>query len=178
MAVAQTGQLRSWECGDLPLECEVLRKGVRFTVFPALQDRHDSVTVVELGNAIHAEQVMRQGVLRLVTLAVPQQYKFARQQFAGNKQLLLLGQGSSGEKPLADALAERALRECFLPEAQLLPRNQAEFSRLIETHRSELNDVVSRLANTMLSLFTEWRAVRQDLTRLNTPVFKPALTGH
>ncbi len=175
IATAQTGQLRSWECGDLPVEHEVVRNGVRFTVYPALEDRNDSVAVVELGNPIHAEQVMRAGVLRLVILAVPQQYKFARQQFYSNKQLLLLGQGSSGNKPLADALAERVLRECFLPEEQALPRSQADFVELIERHRAELNDVVSRLANTMLSLFTEWRAVRQDITRMTTPVFKPAI---
>jgi ATP-dependent RNA helicase HrpA len=173
--VGQTEQLRSWECGDLPIEREVLRNGVRFTVFPALQDRNVSVAVVELGNAVHAEQVMRDGVLRLMALAVPQQYKFARQQFAGNKQLLLLGQGSSGNQPLADALAERALRECFLPDAQELPRSQTAFARLIEQHRAELNGAVSRLANTMLSLFAEWRAVRQDLARMTAPVFKPAI---
>ena len=175
VTVAQTENLRSWECGELPVEREVLRNGVRFPVFPALQDRRDSVAVVELGNAMQAGQVMRGGVLRLVILALPQQYKFARQQFSGNRQLLLSGQGSSGSSPLPDALAERAMRECFLPEGQALPRSQIDFARLIDTHRTELNDVISRMASAMQSLFAEWLGVRQDLARLTIPVFKPAI---
>ncbi|MGE0113957.1 MAG: ATP-dependent RNA helicase HrpA [Steroidobacteraceae bacterium] len=174
-SAAQTGQLRSWECGDLPVEREVQRNGVRFKVYPALQDRHDSVAVVELNSAIHAEQVMRGGVLRLLVLALPQQYKFARQQFSGSRELMLLGQGIGSDKPLADVLAERALRECFLPEGQTLPRSKQDFDRLVEQHRAGLNEVMTRLSHTLLSLFKEWRAVRQALLKLNAPVFKDAV---
>jgi len=170
-----TENLRSWECGELPVEREVQRKSVRFKVYPALQDQGDSVAVVELSNPQHAEQVMRDGVLRLLVLALPQQYKFARQQFAANRDLMLLGQGSSGQRPLADALAERALRECFLHDDQPLPRDRQAFSALIERHRSELNSVVVTLGNTISALFKEWRAVRQAMSKLASPVLKDAL---
>jgi ATP-dependent helicase HrpA len=167
-----TEGLRAWQCGDLPVEHEVQRKGVRFKVYPALQDRGDSVAVVELSNAIQAEQVMLGGVLRLLILALPQQYKFARQQFAGNRELMLLGQGSTGQQSLADGLAERALRECFLPEGQPLPRNLDAFTVMLEQHRAELNAIVTRLGTAMLNLFKDWRAVRQTLAKLDAAVFK------
>jgi ATP-dependent helicase HrpA len=175
LVVAQTENLRSWDCGELPEVHEVQRKNVRFKVYPALQDKGDSVAVVELSNEQHAEQVMLGGVLRLLVLALPQQYKYARQQFASNRDLMLLGQGSSGQRPLADALAERALRECFLPDGQALPRSQQAFADLIESHRSELSPLVVALGNTISSLFKEWRAVRQSMSKLNAPVFKDAL---
>ncbi len=171
-----TDNLRSWACGELPVQREVQRNGVRFKVYPALQDKGDSVAVVELGNAGHAEQIMQHGVLRLLVLALPQQFKFARQQFAGNRELLLAGQGSTGQQPLADALAERAMRECFLPDGVDLPRSKEVFDQLIELRRAELNAVVTRLASAMLMLFKEWRAVRQALARLNPAVFAAAIS--
>jgi ATP-dependent helicase HrpA len=174
LAIAQTQNLRAWDCGDLPMEHEVQRKNVRFKVYPTLQDQGDSVAVVELSNAQQAEQVMLGGLLRLLVLALPQQYKFARQQFAGNRELMLLGQGISTDKPLADALAERSLRECFLPEGQTLPRSKQTFADLIELRRSELNAVVASLGNTVSALLKEWRTVRQAMSKLSPP-FKDAL---
>lgn len=167
--------MRGWECGDLPLEREVQRNGIRFKVYPALQDQGDHVAVVELGSAAQAEAMMQGGVLRLLILALPQQYKFARQQFSSNKELVLLGQGSTGTQPLADALAERAVRECFLKEEQPVPRTQASFNKLIEQHRAELNDSVTRLGSNIVNVFKEWRAVRTALARLDKSVFKPAV---
>jgi ATP-dependent helicase HrpA len=115
------------------------------------------------------------GVLRLLVLALPQQYKFARQQFAANRDLMLLGQSSSGQRPLAEALAERALRECFLPEGQPLPRSKQAFTDTIEHHRSELNTMMVAFGNIVSALLKEWRAVRQAMTKLSAPVFKEAL---
>ncbi len=168
---AQTGQLRSWTCGDLPVELEVQRNGVRFRVYSALQDQGDSVSVVELTNATHAQQIMLGGVVRLLVLTLSQQYKFARQQFVSNRELMLLGQGSVGQKPLADALAERTLRQCFMADENNLPRSRQAFEELIERHRSELDTTMTRMNTQMLDLFKDWRVVRQGLSKLNSSVF-------
>jgi ATP-dependent helicase HrpA len=171
----QTGPLRSWTCGELPVERELQRGGVRFKVYPALQDGNDGVMLVELDNPVAAAQVHFYGVLRLLVLALPQQYKYARQQFTAHRQLLLLGQGMTGKFPLAEALAERAMRDCFLSEGQALPRCSESFSSLLDAHRADFNQVVSRLTNTMLNLFTEWRSVRQAMHTLSSPVYQQAL---
>lgn len=167
--------LRAWDCGDLPVEREVERNGVRFKVYPALQDCGDHVTVVELGQALQARQVMHNGILRLLILSLPQPYKFTRQQFAANRELLLLGQIISSRIPLVDALAERAMRECFLNTDEPLPRTRDAFLQLIERHRAELNETATRLGNGMLNLFKDWRALRQALSRLTAPAFAESL---
>jgi ATP-dependent helicase HrpA len=169
-------KLRAWDCGEVPVELEVQRHGVRFKVYPALQDADDHVRLVELSNALHAEQVMLGGVLRLLVLALPQQYKFAQQQFAANRELLLLGQGIAAKQALPDALAERAIRECFIGEGRALPHSREAFLKLIDAYRADLNEAVSRLGNSMLSLFKEWRAVRQALTKLTAPGFAEAIS--
>jgi len=154
---------RTWDFGDLPTQHEVERNGLRFTVYPTIEDRGDGVALIELPSLARAENALLTGVRRLLVLTVPQQYKFARQQFAANRELVLLGQGMSGTKPLADLLAERAIQETFLIEGVPLPRSREMFDRVIEQHRSELNDAVTRIGNVALSLFKELRAVRQGL---------------
>ncbi|MGD9842556.1 MAG: DUF3418 domain-containing protein, partial [Steroidobacteraceae bacterium] len=176
VASEKTHILRSWECGDLPIEREVQRNGVRFKVYPALQSHADHVEVVELNNRFHAEQIMRDGVLRLLMLGLPQQYKFLRQQFSTNKELLLMGQGTSAQQSLPDALAERAIRDCFLPEGQSLPRSKHEFAELIERHRAELNEQASKLSSGLLSVFKDRRAVNMTLNKLNAPAFQAAIS--
>jgi ATP-dependent helicase HrpA len=131
--------------------------------------------VVDVPSLAQAEHTLRSGVRRLLVLSLSQQYKFARQHFSANRELLLLGQGVSADKPLPDALAERALQECFLAEETALPRSQAAFEQLIAQHRGELNDAIERLGNTALALFKELRTVRQALSSLNAPAVQQAV---
>jgi ATP-dependent helicase HrpA len=166
--------LHSWQCGELPIEREVQRNGVRFKVYPTLKPNADHVVEIEASNPLHAEQLLHQAVLKLLVLGLPQQYKFARQQFSANKELMLMGQGMSIQLPLPDALAERAIRDCFLPEGQVLPRSQQAFAELIERHRAELNKSIGVLSTTLLSLFKDRRTLNQVIAQLKAPAFAAA----
>lgn len=174
ITVSPEQQYRAWTFGLLPESREVQRQAVRYSVYPAILDQHDHVKLVEFNNLIHAEQVTLKGVLRLLILVLPQQYKFARQQFSSHRELMLLGHGLSGNHSLADGLSERAFRECFLAEQQVLPRSGDDFNRLIELHRSELNTTVMKMTENMLSLFKDHHKVNQCISTLNAPSFAPA----
>jgi ATP-dependent helicase HrpA len=167
-------QYRSWTFGDLPEFTEVLRSGVRYKVYPALSDQLDHVKRMDFNHASQSQNALRQGVLRLLVLALPQQYKFARQQFSANRQLMLLGHGLSATLPLTDRLSERAFRDCFLPEDQLVPRSAEQFNQLIESRRADLNNSVKKVADTMVGLLSDVLAVNKSLARLNSPLFSAA----
>ena len=167
-------QYRSWTFGSVPEVRVAQRHGVSYKVYPAIMDHQDHVKLVEFSSPEQAGEAMRLGVLRLLVLALPQQYKFARQQFSSNRELMLLGQGLSGSKHLADSLSERVFRECFLPENQSVPRSVEEFNQLLDARRTELNSSVVRMTESMLSMFRDLHTIRQAVSRLNAPAFATA----
>jgi ATP-dependent helicase HrpA len=167
--------MRSWECDALPLQRGVERNGLRYTVYPTLEDRGDGVIQADAATPALAEASLAQAVLKLAMLALPQQYKFVRQQIAAQRELMLLGQSVSTGKPLVDALAERVFRECFLIVDEPLPRTRDAFQALIERGRQRLNDSAAQTLKVITEVFTEWRQIKRSLDAHRTPVFAGAI---
>ena len=170
-----TETYRSWQFDDLPEQLTVERNAVRYTVYPALEDRNDGVVIAEYATASQAQQALHHGVLRLLMLSLPQQYKFVRQQIASNRELLLLAQGVELSAPLTDALAERIFIECFLGASDPLPRSRLGFEKLISDHRGGIDKVTSRVIALVALLLKELRKVRQLIAELQSPAFVTAL---
>jgi ATP-dependent helicase HrpA len=162
---------RHWDFGPLAEEQIVERRGLRFTVYPALRDRGDSVEPVEARSAAEAQDLLHSAVLRLAVLALPEQFKYARKRFADQRDLVLLGQGLSTGRPLADSLAERAFAECFLPADVTLPRDAAQFQALLDRRRADFGTLVDKLAAQVTDVLREMRAARDKLNALKTPGF-------
>ncbi len=169
---AAASKHRCWDFAALPLEQSVERGGLRFTVYPTLHDRGDGVEIAEAKSAQEAEVMLRQGVLRLAVLALPEQFKYARKRFADQRELVLLGQGLNSGRPLPEALAERAFIECFLSPDTPLPRSAEAFQALLDRRRADFGAQVDRLATQMIETLKELRGVREKLGSLQGPAFK------
>lgn len=162
---------RAWDFGSLEVERQVERGGLRFTVYPTLRDRGDGVERFEARTHAEAELMLRTGVLRLLVLALPDQFKYARKRFAEHRELILLSRGIDLARPLADGLALKCFEEAFLGGGVALPRNAEAFARLLNDRRGRFGDVVDRvLAHTLKSL-EEHRAARQKLASLQGEAF-------
>jgi hypothetical protein len=166
---------RQWDFGDLPETIEVERNRLRLAVYPAVEDRIAGVALVEARSSADAELISRAGLTRLAMLLLPQQAKYVAKRMADDRELVLLSRGLPLDGSVADALTRRAFRECFLPADQVLPRSERAFASLLETRRSQLNEVADRLSALMTSTFKEWRAVRSGLEKLGSPSFVSAL---
>jgi ATP-dependent helicase HrpA len=162
---------RQWDFGDLPESREIDRNRLRLVVYPALEDHGTGVALIEARNAPAAEAISRVGLVRLAMLALPQQAKYVSQRMTDDRELVLLSRGLPLMQSLADALTQRAFRECFLPAEVALPRNQQGFGGLLEARRAQLSDVADRLAVTTLSALKEWRAARAVLDGLRSASF-------
>ena len=162
---------RQWDFGDLPESREIERNRLRLVVYPAVEDHGNGVALIEARNAAAAEAISRAGLVRLAILALPQQAKFVSKRITDDRQLVLLSRGLPLMQSLADALTERAFRECFLPAEVPLPRNQQAFNGILEERRAQLSDVADRLAVTTLSALKEWRAARAALDGLRSASF-------
>jgi ATP-dependent helicase HrpA len=169
---ASADRHRRWDFGPLSLEQSVERRNLKFSVYPTLRDCGDSVELMEAKSAAEADDWLRGGVLRLAILALPEQYKYARKRFADQRELMLLGQGMSTSKPLADGLAERAFADCFLADAAALPRDSAAFDKLLDAHRATFGTVVDKVAGHIAEVLRDGRAVREKITALGNPAFK------
>ena len=171
-ASAAASAHRSWDFGVLPRERQVEQRGLRFTVYPTLRDRGDSVELAEARTFNEAEILLRSGVLRLLVLSLPEQFKYARKRFADHRELILLSRGIDLARPLADGLALKCFEETFLVDATALSRTAEDFTRLIDERRGGFGEVVDRvLAHTLKSL-EALRAARQKLAVLEGDAFR------
>jgi ATP-dependent helicase HrpA len=170
-AAADAPLHRQWDFGDVPEHREVERNRLRLVVYPAVEDRVTGVALVEARNAPAAEAISRAGIVRLAMLALPQQAKYVSKRVTDDRDLILLSRGLSLRQSLADALTQRAFRECFLPVDVPLPRTAQDFTKVLDTRRAQLSEVADRLATTITSTLKEWRAARAALDGLRTRSF-------
>jgi Domain of unknown function (DUF3418)/Oligonucleotide/oligosaccharide-binding (OB)-fold len=162
---------RQWDFGDVPEHRDVERNRLRLVVYPAIEDRGAGVVLVEARNAATADVISRAGIVRLAMLAMPQQAKFVSKRVTDDRELILLSRGLSLRQSLADALTQRAFRECFLPADAPLPRTAQDFTKLLDARRAQLSDVADRLATTITLTLKEWRAARAALDGLRPGAF-------
>jgi ATP-dependent helicase HrpA len=166
---------RAWDFGDLPEQRIVERGGVRFSVFPAIHAQDDGITLRECGSLVEATVLSHRGALRLAILALPQQSKFVHKQFTDQRELVLLSQGVSGSRPLADLFVERVFQECFFPVEQPLARTKLQFEALLDAGRARIGDVAQRLLVRAGETLKLLRTVRQQLSALPIANFKDAV---
>ncbi len=180
---------REWHFGELPETLDVERKRLRFRVFPALEDRGHSVTIVEARTAFEAEAITRRGLTRLALLALPQQAKFITQRISADRDLVLLSSGLNLAQPLPQAahLARRP-RGASSPTTCALPRTKEAFDALVESRRGDFcggrrqtrgGDRRSRSANgaryaPASTRFARWRRPQQPASTQNSrPCCRP-----
>jgi ATP-dependent helicase HrpA len=151
---------RTWDFGELQPEVIVERAGIKYTTHPALLDQGNGVLLTEAKSVAEAQVMTRAGVLRLLVLALPEQYKYARKAFAEQRELVLLGQLLPTVQPLPDALAQRAFEDVFLGASVPLPRRRSQFEQLIDQGRAQLGQAIERLTAHTLAIATDLRTVR------------------
>ena len=171
---------RAWDFGELPAHRVVERHGLRYGVYPGLVDHGDGVAPAEFAHAVTAQRFLRAGIVRLAILALPDQYKYIRNRFARERELVLLGQGVNTRQPLADALAQHVFADGLLDtadalprvSADALPRNAAQFQALLDRRRADLGEVAEQVLAQTTQVLRELRVVRQGLARLNAAGYR------
>jgi len=128
-------KLKDWSLDDLP-ESEVVRQaGIDMKVFPALQDKHQHVELINCADQAQAHAYTRLGVARLLSFRLqPQIHSFGKQLKHYQKMGLLyapIGQASD----LYDDFALCAVATHFLKHG--VPRTRADFDACYEQGRAD-----------------------------------------
>ncbi|HEX3837495.1 MAG TPA: ATP-dependent RNA helicase HrpA [Steroidobacteraceae bacterium] len=166
---------RAWDFGPLPQLRTVERSGVSFKVWPALCDTGSAVLVVEARSLAQAQELLRAGLMRLAVLALPQLARYIARRISDDRTLILLAQGLSGSRPLAQATTERIFQECFFDAAHELPRDAPAFALRLQERRALLEATATRIIATLRSILEERRAARAAVEGLHGEVFAAAV---
>jgi ATP-dependent helicase HrpA len=129
---------RKWDFGALPDSVELRQGRTVQRLFPATHDDGDSVSCRLFPTPAAAAHAHRAGVLRLLALAMPQQFRALRQQARADRVLVLRGRGLAAVDELADEAALAAVAAVFLPERAEVPRDKDGFRALLERGRARL----------------------------------------
>jgi ATP-dependent helicase HrpA len=167
---------RHWDFGELPVNRRIERNGLLLTVYPAIEDRHGAIALVEARDPASAEELSRRGVTRLALLALPQQARYWQKRVAEDRELVLQSRGLELSQPLADAVAERIFRDCFATADAALPRCREAFTQRLDAGRDRLAEVGERLIETLRSVLQEWRGVRGAVDAARNAAAAGALT--
>jgi ATP-dependent helicase HrpA len=149
----------------------VLRAGVNFKVWPALRDTGSAVQVVEARSLAQAQELSCAGLMRLAVLALPQLARHIARRVSDDRTLMLLAQGLSPNRPLAQACTERIFQECFFDAADDLPRDAQAFALRLDARRATLDATATRVITTLRSILEERRAARAALEGLRGEAF-------
>ncbi|HEY6454924.1 MAG TPA: ATP-dependent RNA helicase HrpA [Steroidobacteraceae bacterium] len=162
---------RAWDFGPLPQMRCVLRAGVNFKVWPALRDTGSAVQVIEARSLAQAQELSRAGLMRLAVLALPQLARHIARRIGDDRALILLAQGLSASRPLAQSCTDRVFQECFFDADDELPREAHAFALRLDARRAMLDATATRLIATLRSILEERRAARTALDALRGEVF-------
>jgi ATP-dependent helicase HrpA len=158
--------LLAWDFDALPETLAVSRQGVRILLYPAIEDRGDSVALTCVETAERASALTRRGVVRLLGLRLEAQLRYVRRALAADTELALLHQSVGPLRELADDICDRSVERCCLPAGDGLPRDRASFEAAAERGRAELYDEAMRIRDTARRVLAERRTAMKSLADL------------
>lgn len=161
--------ITAWDFGDLPERVSFVRNGQQLTGYPALIDEGEAVAMKLMDMPEGAEAASRQGVIRLLRIALASQFKQLEKDLGRQTALALkyrsLGNADSFFSDLLDTIAERA---CLGDD--LLPRSQKEFDKQKERAKPRITPVMQAL---LKSVETCLDLTQQIQTSLNQKTSYP-----
>jgi len=154
--------LTAWEGFDLPDAVTFDRDGQKLTGYPAVVDAGESVTLTLMDTPEKARIATRQGVNRLVRLALTEQMKFLERSLPGFSHLALLyaslGNAEQLRNDLIAAIVDRAV---WAEDAPV--RDHHAFEARLKQVKSRLLVVAQEYARLATEVLTEAQAVRKTL---------------
>ncbi len=164
--------IKTWDFGRLAREIHEQREGRSLTIFPALEDAGDSVSMVFCDTPEQANSLSEQGVARLAWLALRQQVQLIQRSVRGRRSRLL-GWRRHGDEP-------ELVRQIFFHLASAaicrpdIPRSEATFSARLGRFRETLVPSAEELLGCVEQILEREIAVQTEMARLEkTPGAKP-----
>jgi ATP-dependent helicase HrpA len=172
--------MTDWACSSLPESVDIERAGILLKGFPALVDCGDSVAVRVLDSDASARAAHREGLRRLLMLALSRQIRLVRKQLPNLERMRLqyakvpaaTGGGGATTRPprgIEDELVFLAVDLTFL-EGRPDIRDAAAFARRVgdcKAGLAEMSGVAAERVGRILDRYQEARKALSAITAVN-----------
>ncbi len=134
--------IESWDVGDLPIEVDVVRKGIHLAGFPALVDDGDTVSLRLFHTRQAAEREHHCGVLRLAWRANRRALREQIQWLPDIGRLLLWA--APLRQDVTEHLSLRLAQRAYLP-GEATPHTRADFDECLRQGNARIGPAVQEL---------------------------------
>ncbi|HNR11348.1 MAG TPA: ATP-dependent RNA helicase HrpA, partial [Nitrosomonas europaea] len=155
-----------WDFGELPAETRFSRAGKLLTGYPALVDQEQSVAVRIFDTQEGAQHNMREGVLRLLCLALKDRIKQLEKNLLVDRQTILLMSSLIEMDRLKEDIRS-AIIDLALIGDDPLPRNEDEFNLQTSRARTRLGSVSQEIAGLIHTIAQPCQELKKRLTILD-----------
>ena len=150
-----------WSFGDFKETSEVRRAGQTVTLFNALVDEGDAITLRSFDTREEAQTAHRKGLVRLFMLALKEQVKFLEKNLSGiqamGMQFLPFGSQQDLQRQILSVTFER----CCLMEPW--PASEKEFAARSKEAKSRLTLVAQEIARLVGAVLAEYHVIQKSL---------------
>ena len=170
--IEERAGITKWDFGELAREVTTTRGDVPVRGYPALLDDGESVSIRVFTTTDLQAKVMRNGVRRLLLLAVPVSKRAIERDLSSDARLAVARFAPlSIEQLSADCLTAAADR--VLADSGALPFTADRFVALVTTARDQLPEGVAIALSGACEVIAAANAVNERLARLVTPAVAP-----
>jgi ATP-dependent helicase HrpA len=150
-----------WTFGDFAETTQVPRAGQQVTVFNALHDEGDGVTLQAFDTADEAQAVHRAGLRRLFMLALKEQVKFLEKNLPDLQKMAMLFLPFGSQQEMQQQILTVTFDRCCLNDP--LPDSEKTFNARCKDAKSRLNLVGQEIARLVGTVLTEHQALQKAL---------------
>ncbi len=150
-----------WRFGDFSETAQVPRAGQQVTVFNALHDEGDSVTLKCYDTQDEARVVHRAGLRRLFMLALKEQVKHLEKNLPDLQKMAMLFMPFGSQQDLQRQILSLTFDRCCLNEPW--PASEKEFAARAKEAKARLNLVGQEIARLVGAVLTEYQVMQKAL---------------
>ena len=164
-AATKSERYTEWRFGEFIDTAHEQRAGQRVTVFNALYDEGDAVTLRTYDTREEAQTIHRKGLSRMFMLALKEQVKYLEKNLPDMQKLAMQFLPFGSQQDLQRQIFAVTFERCCLVEPW--PSNENEFAARARDAKSRLNLVAQEIARLVGGVLTEYHALQKSL-----PAFK------
>ena len=150
-----------WTFGDFKATCEESRAGQTITVFNALVDAGDGITLQSFDTRDEAQAAHRLGLRRIFMLSLKEQVKYLEKNLPGMQAMAMLFLPFGSQQDLQRQILAVTFDRCCLNEPW--PENEKEFAIRSKEAKARLNLVAQEIARLVGAVLTEYQILQKAL---------------
>ena len=149
---------QTWCFGDLPETIECDESGYQIRRYPAIVDNGKNVDLTLFATADEAKKQTRDGIARLLLLALDKEVKYAASHLPNLSTLCLQFHTLADCKRLTNDILKTALLWTFFEHPEL-PKTELDYHQLLERHRDQFIANATTVCEYLANILTPWKEV-------------------